>query len=158
MSSEPTPGADKVRRILLAEDDAALRVLLEMSLRAEGYEVIPAVDGLELSALIAAFPVVDLVIADVRMPGRSGLDVLSRFRSHDLTTPFVLITSFGSEELHAEARRLGATAVFDKPFDLDELRLVARRLAPLGATGPRRSDPDLIRSADSRRRLHDSNV
>jgi CheY-like chemotaxis protein len=64
----------------------------------------------------------DVVISDVRMPGRSGLEALSQFRQTNGSTPFVVITAFGSEEVHAQARELGATFVFDKPFEMDGLR------------------------------------
>jgi CheY-like chemotaxis protein len=115
-------------RILLAEDDREMRRLITTSLSDEGFEVIEASDGKRLLDLIASQLLtperdpVDLVISDLRMPGPTGLEVLAGLRNDDWATPFILITAFGDEETHEEARRLGAVAVFDKPFDLDDLK------------------------------------
>jgi DNA-binding response OmpR family regulator len=129
-SSAPTA------RILLAEDDPARRSFLISLLSSDGYDVIEAKDGGELGEYLArhflrrdAGPApLDLIVTDVRMPGLSGLVVLAEFRRADPSTPFVLITAFGSEELHAEARRLGAAAILDKPFEIDVLRMLVRLL------------------------------
>jgi CheY-like chemotaxis protein len=64
----------------------------------------------------------DLVISDVRMPGSTGLQVLLQMAGAPRIPPFILITAFEGEELHAAAEDLGVLAVFDKPFDVDELR------------------------------------
>jgi DNA-binding response OmpR family regulator len=121
-------------RALVAEDDPDMRALVRATLRREGYEVIEAADGSELAQLVQSEVLqpatrlpVDVIITDVVMPGRTGIDVLNWLRSHDWATPVVLVTAFGSAELHEEARRLGA-AVLDKPFDLDELRRLVRSL------------------------------
>jgi DNA-binding response OmpR family regulator len=115
--------------VLLAEDDAAFRRLIASVLEAEGYEVVQAVDGVELLAKLESVltarrqrPDAFLVVADVRMPGLSGLDVLAILRCANCATPVILITAFGDETTHMEGRELGAAAVFDKPFDVDALR------------------------------------
>lgn len=121
-------------RVLLAEDDECMRLLLANMLRREGLEVIEASSGVELSEKLETLRragdgrVVDLIISDIRMPSVSGLSVLARLRSYDWATPVILITAFGDEATHDEARRLGATAVFDKPFDLHDLRRSALEL------------------------------
>ena len=120
-------------RILLADDDVALRSLLAFTLECDGYEVIEAEDGARLLGYLRSAGPVDAVIADMRMPGGSGVDALNCLRRYDRSTPFVLITAFGSEELHEQAHAGGATAVLDKPFDLGDLRFLVRRLAPLEA-------------------------
>jgi DNA-binding response OmpR family regulator len=120
--------ADGHRVVLLAEDDQAFRQLLASVLAADGYEVVEATDGVSLLAKIEAFlaardtPDSFLVVADVRMPGLSGLDVLAILRCANWRTPVILITAFGDEATHAEGRELGAAAVFDKPFDIHALR------------------------------------
>jgi DNA-binding NtrC family response regulator len=98
----------------------------------------------------------DLVISDERMPGMAGLEVLDALRRAGWPTPFILITGFGDQATHASARRLGASAVFDKPFDLDDLRKTVLQLLvpddpPLGRPAPssRVSEaPSPSRSAD----------
>jgi DNA-binding response OmpR family regulator len=120
-------------RVLLAEDDHEMRRLLVSTLRREGCAVIEARTGLQLSEQIALAhesdpPSIDLIISDVRMPGRSGLEVLGGLRRSARTTPVILITAFGDPETHAQAHRLGALAVFNKPFDLDDLRTLVLSL------------------------------
>ena len=126
-------------RILLAEDDHEMRNLLASRLRKDGFEVLEACDGGELSSLIDAVnedrlltsnAIVDLVISDARMPHRSGLDALQGLRETDAKTPFILITAFGDTHTHSEAFRLGINAVFDKPFEVDDLCTAVINLMP----------------------------
>jgi CheY-like chemotaxis protein len=122
--------------ILLAEDDTAFRKLLAAVLRDDGYEVIEARTGGEVVDHVSGSLLepglcdrVDLVITDVRMPGLSGLDMMDTLRHTRCLPKTIVITAFGDQQLHARAKRLGAVAVLDKPFDLDELRrTVASRL------------------------------
>jgi len=116
------------RRILLAEDDREMRVLIASALCRDGYEVVEVNDGAELLTQMAEAylsPEVgqfDLVITDHRMPRVAGLDVLRGLRlSHD-TPPVILITAFGGREMRTTAKSLGAVAVFDKPFQMEDLR------------------------------------
>jgi DNA-binding response OmpR family regulator len=118
--------------VFLAEDDPALRALLASVLRREGYHVAEAADGRALTIAIASAllargaPGRTLVVSDVRMPGQDGLGVLRAFGNNARCPPFILLTAFGDPDLHAEARRLGALAVFDKPFDVDLLCAAVR--------------------------------
>lgn len=125
--------------VLVAEDDALMRRLLAVALACDGFQVLDASDGAELEAWIHRLIVgehdhrcVDLIIADQRMPTATGLEILSRLRHVDWSTPFILITAFGDSDTHAEAERLGASCVLDKPFDIDELRAAALQFATPG--------------------------
>jgi DNA-binding response OmpR family regulator len=124
------------RRILLAEDDREMRHILAWELRLAGYDVVEAQNGVQLLDLLESSIIqarlfsVDMIISDIRMPGVSGLRVLEDLRRHDAHTPVVLITAFGDQQTHAEARRLGAAAVFDKPFDVDEFCAAVRGIVP----------------------------
>ena len=121
-------------RLLVAEDDEAMRDLIVTQLRHDGYEVIEASDGAQLLDHIGAVTAEDgggptaiaMIISDLRMPGLSGLDLLAALRCAEWQTPVVLITAFASEETHAEARDLGALCVLDKPFPLERLRAIVR--------------------------------
>lgn len=112
-----------------------MRRLLALALRADGFEVIEAATGGELMERIAELCAgrlpdrrkVDLIITDVRMPVASGLEAVTRLRQVDRTTPVIVITAFGDEATHGAAARLGAH-VFDKPFDLEDLRMAALHL------------------------------
>jgi len=120
--------------VLLAEDDSELRTLVADTLRSDGFQVVEARDGFELLDRIEAaiawggrsHPPISLVITDVRMPGMSGVDVLTILRCAYWATPVILVSAFADATLRREARELGATAVLAKPFDLDELRDAVR--------------------------------
>jgi CheY-like chemotaxis protein len=116
-------------RVLLAEDDDELRAFLAEALRSDGYEVVESRDGRELCEEISMVasrqprPLSpDIIVSDVRMPHVSGLEALAALRAMDPSTAVVLITGFGDQALYDEAYRLGAVAVFAKPFDVDDLR------------------------------------
>jgi CheY-like chemotaxis protein len=126
----------KPPRILLAEDDESMRTLVAELLIENGYDVVEVSDGNQLLRQLnesdahgdgAEFA---LVITDIRMPGTSGMEALEEVMSETQKVPFILITAFGSPSVHAEAKRLGAVAVFDKPFDLDELKGLVEKIAP----------------------------
>jgi DNA-binding response OmpR family regulator len=133
----PTPytAVEGPTRVLLAEDDDEMRDILAEALRARGYHVIEASNGPELRDWLRRAqaeqgfePPPDLIISDVRMPGISGLEVLSWLRQRDWSTPVILITAFGDLDAHQEAERLGAT-MFDKPLAVDSLVFAALVLA-----------------------------
>ena len=115
--------------MLLAEDDVALRETLAMALRADGHEVVAVEDGFDLLGVLESSldrelgtDKFDLVISDIRMPGMSGLQVFAQMQHQPRVPPVVFMTAFGDEDVHKEAIRIGAVAVLNKPFDLDELR------------------------------------
>jgi len=115
-------------RILVAEDDDEMRVLLCRALARDGYEIRDTKDGTELLERLADSYTTgttdedyDLIISDVRMPGWTGLQLLAGLRGIR-GLPIILITAFGDAGLHQRARLLGAVATLDKPFDLDDLR------------------------------------
>ncbi len=125
--STEVPAASPAR-LLLAEDDFELRELLACVLRADGHEVVEACDGNELWALLSRENGAEsprpfsLVVSDVRMPGLTAFQVLTRLQRALADTPVILITAFGDHTTHLRAQRLGASRVLGKPFDCDELR------------------------------------
>jgi two-component system, response regulator, stage 0 sporulation protein F len=66
-------------------------------------------------------PVIDVLISDIRMPGVNGMRILEGIQELPGIAPVILITAFGDQTTHDAARRWGAKAVFDKPFDVDDL-------------------------------------
>ncbi|MFQ5902241.1 MAG: response regulator [Candidatus Binatia bacterium] len=129
-------------RVLLAEDDDELRKLLAWSLRREGYHITECADGMCLLNYLDSFLLqtesrdYDLIISDIRMPGISGLEILKGLHACEGFPPMIMITAFGDEETHAQAHRLGAAAIFDKPFDIENLlakvREILSRSVPFG--------------------------
>jgi CheY-like chemotaxis protein len=115
------------RRILIAEDDPEMRDLVAAVLEADGYQVEAVSDGAQLlerladAYLRAALAPYDLIITDHRMPRVHGMEVL-RGLSGAGGPQVILMTAFGGADLRRQARHLGAVAVFDKPFELDDLR------------------------------------
>ncbi|HEY1549370.1 MAG TPA: response regulator [Kofleriaceae bacterium] len=121
------------RRILLVEDDRALRGLLARHLRRHGFEVIDVRDGIAALGRLGdelyshRGDEFDLLISDIRMPGHSGLELTSELRRSAWTLPILLITAFGSDETHETAAQLHAS-ILDKPIDLDQLTATVERL------------------------------
>jgi len=109
--------------VFLAEDDHELRRLLDDVLRRAGFAVRAVADGAELLELIAASdaPTPDAFVMDVRMPRRSGVDVLRALRARAHRQPVILMSGFAEPELKEEAARRGAAIVLDKPFEPDDL-------------------------------------
>lgn len=127
-------------RILLAEDDAEMRQLLELALRRDGHEVVASKDGNELvqavvQSLKSGAPI-DLVITDVRMPGISGFEATCWIRNLGCKTPVLAITAFADPSLQAAGAHLGVVAVLDKPFELDEFRLLVHTVLAAPAIRP----------------------
>lgn len=115
--------------VLLAEDDAELRALLELSLRREGLEVVAVASGTALRAALAERDYA-LVVTDVSMPGASGLEVLAEAAEAGRAPTAIVITAFGDADVHAAAAALGVRAVLDKPFALGVLVREVRALLP----------------------------
>jgi DNA-binding NtrC family response regulator len=114
-------------RLLIVEDERAIRLALSGLLRREGYEVEQAETGAEAERRLAAEPF-DLVLTDLALgEGPSGMDVLRSVRRDQPETPVVMITAHGNEKIAVEAMKLGAEDYVPKPFDNDEIRLVVRR-------------------------------
>ncbi|MGI6416645.1 MAG: response regulator [Thermoguttaceae bacterium] len=129
-------------RVLLGEDDAEMRSVLSEALREKGYGVVECADGLRvlerLSSVVLSSAVTSrdpenfaLIISDIRMPGVNGMSILEGVQLFEHFPPVILITAFGDEETHAEATRLGAAAMFDKPFDIVDLLDKVEELAPI---------------------------
>jgi two-component system response regulator HydG len=121
-------------RILIVDDVRNMRATLAMILRALGHEVDEAPDG-EKAIEMAAAQGYDLVITDLRMGARDGLDVLRRVKEAHPLTEVIVMTAFGSIESAVEAMRLGAYDYIQKPFSEDELAVKVNRALERRALG-----------------------
>jgi DNA-binding NtrC family response regulator len=114
-------------RILVVEDESAIRLALRGLLRRDGHDVDLAESG-DAALRMLERDSYDLIITDLALGrGPSGMDVLRASRTERAETAVVMITAHGSEKLAVEAMKLGAQDYVPKPFDNDELRLVVQR-------------------------------
>jgi CheY-like chemotaxis protein len=139
---EPTRAAGQAARVLVVEDDSALREMIGARLRREGFDVYEAISGDQALLLLTGMVQyrwpsddVDLIVMDIRMPGRSGLEVMEILRVADWMTPILLMTAYPDASILAEVERCGV-ALLGKPFALDDLSraAIAALAAPAGAT------------------------
>lgn len=124
-------------RILVIEDDAAIREGILDALQYQGYTVLQAADG-GSGTQIAMSGEYDLLLLDLVLPGRDGLDILRELRDLRPTMPVIILTARGEEKDRIRGLRLGADDYVVKPFSVDEL--LARVEAVLRRTPERPSD------------------
>ncbi len=117
-------------RLLLIEDDARLGPQLQAALQAAGYAADLATDGIDGEALGDIEPY-DLVVLDLGLPGRPGLEVLANWRARGNRVPVVVLTARGSWQEKVEGFKAGADDYVGKPFQFEEL------LARIGAVAKR---------------------
>ncbi|MFH4963413.1 response regulator transcription factor [Gaetbulibacter sp. M235] len=116
------------KKIVLAEDNTTLSLLLKFRLEKDGYELFMATDGKEAVELIEN-QIPDLILTDVMMPFISGLEVISHVRNKlELKTPIIVFSSAGQEEMVLKAFNLGANDFMGKPFSPNELVIRVKRL------------------------------
>ena len=110
-------------RIIVIDDDVQIRVLLKEILQQEGYEVVDAPDGLEGVRLYRENPA-DLVITDIIMPEKEGLEIIRELRTDFPEVKIMAISGggrIGPEPYLQIAERLGAKSILTKPIERDEL-------------------------------------
>jgi CheY-like chemotaxis protein len=121
------------RRILLVDDDPDVRRSLENALTKAGYEVVPAVNGEEAVSKWRELHGGDLVILDMFMPEKDGLETIVELRNHSPGVPIIAISGGGTTgrvDILEDAKLLGAIETFEKPFSIHALlALVARTIA-----------------------------
>lgn len=113
-------------RILIADDSTTMRAMIRRALRQAGFEAdttVEAPDGATV-VKITAQESFDLILLDWNMPNMNAADVLRVFVARGLTTPVVLVTTEGSEEMRRRAAALGASHVISKPFTDEVFRRV----------------------------------
>jgi two-component system response regulator PilR (NtrC family) len=113
-------------RILVVDDERSMREFLEILLRKEGYEVVTAGD-VDAALVALESDDYDLVISDIRMPGKSGLDLLRAIRAAQSEALVLMITAFATTETAIAAMKEGAYDYLTKPFKVDEIRLVVKK-------------------------------
>jgi DNA-binding NtrC family response regulator len=112
--------------ILIVEDEAKMRRLLELNLGDDGFTVFSAEDAESGLKLLRDHPV-DLVVTDLKLPGMNGLEFLQAVKRQNAALPVVVMTAFGSVETAVDAMKAGASDYVLKPFSLAEMRLVIHK-------------------------------
>jgi len=111
--------------ILIVDDEQVVRDSLNQWFAEEGYEVEACEGGAEALARLASREI-DLVIADIRMPGIDGMELLEKVKSEQLDTAVIMMTGYASVETAVRALKHGAFDYITKPFDPDDLSVVVR--------------------------------
>ncbi len=134
-------------KVLVVEDDPAVRGSLERSLRFEGYDVVTAGDG-ESALAVLAEQAPDAVLLDLGLPRLGGVEVCRRMRTAGDTTPVLMLTARDATSDRVAGLDVGADDYLPKPFALEEL--LARLRALLRRTAPARSGGEVLVAGDLR--------
>ncbi len=117
---------DKIARILVVDDERSMQEFLEIFLRREGYDVVTAGD-VDTAIAHLESDEIDLVITDMQMPEKTGLDLLLAAREVSPETILIVVTAFGTTDSAIAAMKEGAYDYLTKPFKVDELRIVIEK-------------------------------
>src|SRR3954451_24722043 len=112
--------------ILIVDDEQSYRQLLSLVFEGDGHSIRTATNGREALELLMQEPA-DVVISDVRMPDMDGIEMLSSVRESQPDLGVIFMTAFASVETAREAFKLGADDFIQKPFDVEELKLIVRK-------------------------------
>ena len=124
--------------VLIVDDEAEIRESLQTLLELEGFEVETAISGEDGLAQMADRPF-DLVLLDLTLPGRNGMEILTEIRTHDARLPVIMITAYGTVENAVRAMQSGAANFVQKPWDNEKLLADVR-----AAVGWRRAEEENV--------------
>jgi two-component system response regulator PilR (NtrC family) len=110
-------------KILVVDDEQGIRDFLAIMLKKDGHEAVTAGNGEDALRAVQA-EIFDLVITDVKMPGKDGIEVLKTIKDISPETVVIMITAFATAETAVEAMKLGAYDYIIKPFKVDELKII----------------------------------
>src|SRR5947199_5009234 len=141
MPSEARKNNAEAPRILIVDDDAGQRSLLDSFLRSQGFETVPVASGEQaLEALRGGQ--INMMISDVRMPGMSGLETLRQARKEQAVLPVLLVTAYADIREAVGAMRDGAVNYLAKPIDLDELLATVQQATGISKPAPLKFSAD----------------
>ena len=113
-------------RILVVDDEKLIRWSLSERLKAEGYEVLDAPDGVTAERILRSADL-DLALLDLRLPDTDGITLLKKAHAAIPDLPVIVITAYSSVDGAVEAMKTGAVDYVTKPFNMDELTMTIRR-------------------------------
>lgn len=117
---------DNTRNILIVDDEASMRKNISDLLSPLGYQILEAGNG-DAGMMMFVQKKPDIIILDINLPGKNGLEVLKEIRKISVETPVIVFTAFGTSERAIEAMKIGAFDYLEKPFELDEFVLTVER-------------------------------
>ena len=116
-----------MKKVLLAEDEPHLREGIAYALTDAGYEIVQAQDGDEAFQRLETEGIFDLLLTDIKMPGKDGIEVLKRAKLINESTVAIVMTAHGTVDGAVQAMQLGAYDYIQKPFTLDALEMKLKR-------------------------------
>jgi DNA-binding NtrC family response regulator len=132
-------------RVFLLDDDDLIVSMLARALKGEGYDVQPETDPNEVVDKIRSFSP-DIVMLDLKLPGKSGMDILKEITEQGIGAQVVMLTSDDTAETAVRAMKLGAADYLTKPFDMDEVKIV---IASIVEKGNLRQEVEYLRKVSS---------
>ena len=139
---------DRPDRLLVVDDDARIRDLLNRYLSQQGFEVLLAADARALDKLLLR-ETFDLIVLDLMLPGEDGLSICRRLRAQNLRTPIIMLTAKGEDVDRIVGLEVGADDYLGKPFNPRELlariHAVLRRRPPPEVPGAPASEQEVVR-------------
>jgi len=114
-------------RLLVVDDDELILTVLSRSLKKEGYEVLTETNPHEVDSRVRSWSP-DIVLLDVGLPQKSGIEILRELKSKGVSTEVVMLTADDTAEAAVKAMKLGAVDYLTKPFDIDELKIVLSKI------------------------------
>ena len=115
-------------RVMIIDDEDEMKSLLKDFIQETGIETDSAGNAFDALRELARRPF-DLIITDIQMPGLTGLDILPRIRELQPGAYIIVMTAFGSEEVHRKSVERGATAYLEKPLSFEVLRKLVQEMA-----------------------------
>jgi len=168
-TTSPARGADRAkgtensRTLLIADDEANIRRVLEAIFKKDGYNVLVGENGLHALEL-ASNNKIDVLITDLIMPDMNGVELLQKVKERHPDLIAIMITAYATIKTCVDAMRYGATDYITKPFDMNEIRAVLKRavakaeevaeetsavVQPAASTAKKRSTGSIMANSDS---------
>ncbi|MEW9624364.1 sigma-54-dependent transcriptional regulator [Rhodanobacter geophilus] len=120
------------KRILIVDDEAKMRRILELSLKSMGNTVVEASDGMEALSIVEKQPI-DLVLTDLRMPRMDGIALLAALREQGVDVPVIVMTAYGTIDTAVAAMKLGAIDYIIRPFEMETVEMAVTRALAMQA-------------------------
>jgi CheY-like chemotaxis protein len=124
------PAQTNKRHILVVDDDESMRLMLQTKFFQNGYNVTLAASGSHALQIFQSGKQFDLILCDLRMPLKTGIDVLRYMKEHEMNTPTIMITGFPEKEKIIAAAQLGIQDILVKPVQhKDLMAMIQAKLA-----------------------------